>query len=98
MFDRRIPALVVALALMLVPAVGRAKQRVDPPNARPRLSAPYRSIDVRPAPTLVAPDTSAAAPVEPDQHPQPFDAVDASRLPPVPDLSDPGSLRGPPLR
>ncbi len=36
---------------MLVPAVGRAKQRVDPPNAK-RLSAPYRSVDVRPAPIL----------------------------------------------
>jgi hypothetical protein len=42
-----------------VPAVGRAQRHVDPPNAKPRLSAPYRSVDVRPVPVLVAPDTSA---------------------------------------
>jgi hypothetical protein len=94
---RRISALIVVLGLMLVPAVGRAKQRVDPPNAK-RLSAPYRSVDVRPAPILVTPDRSTAARVEPDDVRQHLDPVDNATLPVSPDLSDAGALRGPPRR
>lgn len=96
---RRISALIIVLGLMLVPAVGRAKQRVDAPNAK-RLSAPYRSVDVRPAPILIAPDTSTAARADVDtegtgQH---MDLADGPVLPAAPDLSDRGSLRGPPRR
>jgi hypothetical protein len=95
----RISALTLVAALMLVPAVGRARQRVDPPNAK-RLSAPYRSVDVRPAPTLAAPDTSTAAraAVDPDAAGQHVDLADGPALPAAPDASDRGSLRGPPSR
>ena len=96
---RRFSSLMLVLALMLVPAVGRARQRVDPPNAK-RLSAPYRSVDVRPAPILAAPDTSTAAraDVDPDAAVQQVDLADGRELPAAPDLSDRGSLRGPPRR
>ena len=96
---RRISALIIVLGLMLVPAVGRAKQRVDPPNAK-RLSAPYRSVDVRPAPILIAPDTSTPdrAEVDPDAAGQHVDLADRPALPAAPDVSDRGSLRGPPRR
>jgi hypothetical protein len=93
---KRFSALMIVLALMLVPAVGRARQRVDPPNAKPRLSAPYRSVDVRPAPILVAPDTSAVARVDQDDARQRFELVDVPAPPAAPDVSDRGSLRGPP--
>ena len=97
---RRISALMLALGLMLVPAVGRAQQRLDPPNAKPRLSAPYRSIDVRPAPILIAPDTSTAAraDLDADGACQQVDLVDGPAMPAAPDVSDRGSLRGPPRR
>jgi hypothetical protein len=95
---RRISALMLVLGLMLVPAVGRAKQRVDPPNTK-RLSAPYRSVDVRPAPVLIAPDTSTPARADVDTDPvQHLDLADARALPATPDVSDRGSLRGPPRR
>ena len=96
---RRFSSLMLVLALMLVPAVGRAKQRVDAPNAK-RLSAPYRSVDVRPAPTLAAPDTSTAvrADVDADGAGQHVVLADGPELPAAPDLSDRGSLRGPPRR
>jgi hypothetical protein len=96
---RRISALMLVLGLMLVPAVGRAKQRVDPPNAK-RLSAPYRSVDVRPAPILIAPDTSIAARADVDTQDagQHMDLGDGLALPADPDLTSRGSLRGPPRR
>jgi hypothetical protein len=96
---RRISALIIVLGLMLVPAVGRAKQRVDPPNAK-RLSAPYRSVDVRPAPILIAPDTSTAAcaDIDTEDADQHMVLADGPTLPAAPDLSDRGSLRGPPRR
>ena len=99
MWPTRISALTLVAALMLVPAIGRARQRVDPPNAK-RLSAPYRSVDVRPAPTLAAPDTSTAAraDADPDTACQHVDLTDGRELPAAPDLSDRGSLRGPPRR
>jgi hypothetical protein len=94
---RRAFTLLVVLALMLVPAVGRARQRISPPNAK-RLSAPYRSVDVKPAPALAAPDTQASVRVEP---PRPAPYIDTAEIsiPPVtpPDLADRGVLRGPPL-
>jgi hypothetical protein len=97
---RRVAALTIAIALMLVPAVGRARQRVDPPNAKSSLSAPYRSVDVRPAPILVAPDTSASgrADVNPDDTPQHVDLAERPAVPAAPDIADRGSLRGPPSR
>ena len=97
---RRILVLALVAALMVVPAVGRARQRVDPPNAKPRLSAPYRSVDVRPAPVLIAPDNSVRAiVVNPDDgRGRTSYRVDATRIPVAPDVSDRGSLRGPPLR
>ena len=96
---RRISALIIVVGLMLVPAVGRAKQRVDPPNAK-RLSAPYRSVDVRPAPILIAPDTSAAAraDIDPDADGRYVELADGPVVPAAPDVSDRGSLRGPPRR
>jgi len=96
---RRISSLLLVLGLMLVPAVGRAKQRVDPPNTK-RLSAPYRSVDVRPAPVLIAPDTSTAAraDVGTDGAGQRMDLAGRPVLPAAPDVSDRGSLRGPPRR
>jgi hypothetical protein len=99
MWFKCISALTLAAALMLVPAVGRSRQRVDPPNAK-RLSAPYRSVDVRPAPILIAPDTStpARADVDPDAAAQHVDLADGPELPTAPDVSDRGSLRGPPRR
>ena len=96
---RRILALALISALMLVPAVGRAVRRIDPPNAKPRLSAPYRSVDVRPAPILIAPDNSVRALVaRPDGGPRPSDRVDENPVPAAPDVSDRGTLRGPPPR
>jgi hypothetical protein len=97
MWFKRLSALALVAALMLVPAVGRARQRVDLPNAKPRLSAPYRSVDVRPVPILIAPDTSSVARVDQDDARQGFDLIDVPALPIAPDVSDRGSLRGPPL-
>ncbi len=96
----RVSALTLVAALVLVPAVGRARQRVDPPNAKPRLSAPYRSVDVRPAPILIAPDTTTVgrADVEDDRTGQHVEVADGPALPGAPDVSDRGSLRGPPRR
>ena len=95
---KRIFALTVVAELMLVPAVGRARQRVDLPNAKPRLSAPYRSVDVRPVPILVAPDTSAVrADAGPDDSTQFVEPTDEAALPAAPDVFDPGTLRGPPV-
>jgi hypothetical protein len=100
MWFTRTSVLILAVALVLVPAVGRARQRIDPSNARPRLSAPYRSVDVRPAPILIAPDTSAAgrADVDDSRTSQHVELADNPALPAAPDLSDRGSLRGPPRR
>ena len=92
----RISALAVVLALMLVPAVGRAKQRVDPPNARPRLSAPFRSVDVKPAPILVVPDTAVDFPVVEDDTDRHVEQPGDEAVPAVPDVKTTGSLRGPP--
>jgi hypothetical protein len=94
---KRAFALTIVLALMLVPAVGRARQHVEPPNAKPRLSAPYRSVDVRPAPVLVAPDTSAIRADDDTNDTRQFLVVDTASLPVAPDVSDRGTLRGPPL-
>ena len=96
MWFTRASALAIVVALMLVPAVGRARQRVDPPNAKPRLSAPYRSVDVRPAPILVSPDTSVVAHVDRDDAGQRFELTDVPAQPAAPDVSDRGLLRGPP--
>jgi hypothetical protein len=94
---KRVFALTIVLALMLVPAVGRARQHVDAPNAKPRLSAPYRSVDVRPVPVLVAPDTSAAIRTDDDTNDtRQFLVVDTASVPVAPDVSDRGTLRGPP--
>ena len=95
---KRLFALTIVLALTLVPAVGRARQHVDPPNAKPRLSAPYRSVDVRPIPVLVVPDTSAIRTDDDRNDARQFlDVADAASLPVAPDVSDRGTLRGPPL-
>jgi hypothetical protein len=97
MWFKRLSALTLVAALMLVPAVGRARQRVEPPNAKPRLSAPYRSVDVRPVPILVAPNTSPVARVDQDDTGEHFELIDVFAQPAAPDVSDRGSLRGPPL-
>jgi hypothetical protein len=94
---KRVFALTIVLALTLVPAVGRAQRHVDPPNAKPRLSAPYRSVDVRPVPVLVAPDTSATRADHDTNDTRQFLDVDTASLPVAPDVSDRGTLRGPPL-
>jgi hypothetical protein len=94
---KRVFALTIVLALTLVPAVGRAQRHVEPPNAKPHLSAPYRSVDVRPAPVLVAPDTSAIRADDDTNDTRQFLVVDTSSLPVAPDVSDCGTLRGPPL-
>jgi hypothetical protein len=93
----RVSTLALVAALIVVPAVGRARQRVDLPNAKPRLSAPYRSVDVRPVPVLIAPDTSAVACVNQDDGGHRFELTGVLTQPAVPDVSDRGSLRGPPL-
>ena len=93
----RVSALAIVAALMLVPAVGRARQRVDLPNAKPRLSAPYRSVDVRPVPVLVAPDTSAVGRVDQNDARPCDDVTDVLAQHAAPDVSDRGWLRGPPL-
>jgi hypothetical protein len=94
---KRVFALTLVAALVLVPAVGRARQRVDLPNAKPRLSAPYRSVDVRPAPILVAPDTSAVRADAGTDEARQFVELTDQALPPGPDVVDRGTLRGPPL-
>ena len=91
----RTSALAVVLALMLVPAVGRAKQRVDPPNAKPRLSAPFRSVDVKPAPILVVPDTAVDFLVQ-DETARYVEQPGDDAVPAAPDVRATGSLRGPP--
>jgi hypothetical protein len=94
---RRVLASALVAALMIVPAVGRAVQRIDPPNAK-RLSAPYRSVDVRPIPVLVAPDTSAIGIViRPESGSGRLGyRVNEMTVPAAPDVSDRGTLRGPP--
>jgi hypothetical protein len=98
MLFKRISALALVVALTLVPAVGRAVQRLDLPNAKPRLSAPYRSVDVRPNPILIAPDTSALPIViRPESgHGRLGYRIDDVRGPAAPDVADNGTLRGPP--
>ena len=95
---RRISALALVVALMLVPAVGRAIRHVDAPNAKPRLSAPYRSIDVRPVPALIAPDTSAhSLVIRVDSAADRDDyRIDETALPVAPVVADREALRGPP--
>ena len=94
---KRVFALTIVLALALVPAVGRAQRRVELPNAKPHLSAPYRSVDVRPVPVLVAPDTSAIRVDDDRNDTRQFLEVSTASLPVAPDVSDRGTLRGPPL-
>jgi hypothetical protein len=94
---KRVFALTIVLALTLVPAIGRAQRHVEPPNAKPRLSAPYRSVDVRPAPVLVVPDTSAIRTDHDTNDTRQFLVVETASLPVAPDVSDRGTLRGPPL-
>jgi hypothetical protein len=98
MLFKRIFALALVVALTLVPAVGRAVQRLDLPNAKPRLSAPYRSVDVRPHPILIAPDTSALPIViRPESgHGQAGYRIGDTSVPAAPDVADRGTLRGPP--
>jgi hypothetical protein len=99
MLFKRISALALVVALTLVPAVGRAVQRLDLPNAKPRLSAPYRSVDVRPNPILIAPDTSALPfTIRPESGHARADyrIDDDATVPAAPDVSDRGKLRGPP--
>jgi hypothetical protein len=93
---KRALTFLVVLALMLVPAVGRAKQRIYPPNAK-RLSAPYRSVDVKPAPALTAPDTQGTVRVDPPRPARYVETAEISLLPVAPDLANRGVLRGPPL-
>lgn len=94
---KRVFALALVIALMLVPAVGRAQRHVEPPNAKPRLSAPYRSVDIRPVPVLAAPDTSAIRDEDDKHDTRQFPDVDTASLPVAPEVSDPGTLRGPPI-
>ena len=96
---RRLTGLTLVVALMLVPAVGRAVRRIDPINAKPSLSAPFRSVDVRLTPILIAPDTSAVVRTDADRDTatQHLELADATTLPAAPDVSDRGTLRGPPL-
>jgi hypothetical protein len=94
--SKRALTFLVVLALMLVPAVGRAKQRIDPPNAK-RLSAPYRSVDVKPAPSLTAPDTQVAVRIDRPQPARYVETAEIALLPVAPDPADRGVLRGPPL-
>jgi hypothetical protein len=98
MLFKRISAFALVVALTLVPAVGRAVQRLDLPNAKPRLSAPYRSVDVRPNPILIAPDTSALPfTIRPDAgHARAGYRIDDATVPAAPDVSSRGTLRGPP--
>jgi hypothetical protein len=98
MWFKRISALALVVALTLVPAVGRAVQRLDLPNAKPRLSAPYRSVDVRPNPILIAPDTSALPfTIRPEgSHARSGYRIDDATVPAAPNLADRGTLRGPP--
>jgi hypothetical protein len=98
MLFKRISALALVVALTLVPAVGRAVQRLDLPNAKPRLSAPYRSVDVRPNPILIAPDTSARPMVIRPENGQGRAGyrMDDTTVTAAPDVSDRGTLRGPP--
>jgi hypothetical protein len=95
---RRALTLGLVVALVLAPAIGRAVQRLDPPNAKPRLAGSYRSVDVRPDLVLIAPDTSARSMV-------PRVVVDPGRradrghettLLAAPVVSDREALRGPP--
>jgi hypothetical protein len=98
MLFKRISALALIAALMLVPAVGRAVQRLDLPNAKPRLSAPYRSVDVRPNPILIARDTSALPfTIRPENgHGRACERIDDATVPAAPAVTDRGTLRGPP--
>jgi hypothetical protein len=95
---RRILALALVAALMVVPAVGRAGQKVDPPNAKPRLAGSYRSIDVSPHSGLIAPDTSARPIVVRNESGAGRDGyqIDEAILPAAPVVSDREALRGPP--
>jgi hypothetical protein len=98
MWFKRISALALVVALTLVPAVGRAIQRLDLPNAKPRLSAPYRSVDVRPNPILIAPDTAALPiAIRPEsRYARARYRIDDAMVPGAPDVADRGTLRGPP--
>jgi hypothetical protein len=95
---RRVLALSLVVALMVVPAVGRAVQHVDRPNAKPRLAGSYRSIDVPHNPGLIAPDTSAGLIVVRDESGAGRDGyqIDEAILPAAPVVSDLEALRGPP--
>jgi hypothetical protein len=94
---RRVMTLGLVVALVLVPAIGRAVQRLDPPNAKPRLAGSYRSVDVRPDLVLIAPDTSARCMVPRvvvDPGWRGDRGCEATLLAPV--VSDREALRGPP--
>jgi hypothetical protein len=95
---RRLLTLGLVVALILVPAIGRAVQRLDPPNAKPRLAGSYSSVDVRPDLVLIAPDTSARSMVprvvvDPGGR---GDRGHEATLLAAPVVSDREALRGPP--
>ena len=94
----RILALALVVALTVVPAVGRAVQHVDSPNAKSRLAGSYRSIDVPPDPGLIAPDTSASPIVVRDDSGagRVSYQLDEAILPAAPVVSGREALRGPP--
>ena len=94
---RRALTLGLVAALVLVPAIGRAVQRLDPPNAKPRLAGSYRSVDVRPDLVLIAPDTSARSMVRVVVDPgRRADRGHETTLLAAPVVSDREALRGPP--
>lgn len=96
--SRRALAFGIVLSLLLVPALVRANQSLDP-GRRPTAAVKFtKSFDVPPDFVVVAPDRSVTT-VEIDvlQHPAAGTAtVHPETLPDDPDLSDADPLRGPP--
>jgi hypothetical protein len=84
----------VIVSLLLVPALVRAQQSLDPVRSTTSFS---RSVDVPPDTVSVAPDLSVTLlDIEAVFHPADPVVVSDDRVPDAPDLLDSDSLRGPP--
>jgi hypothetical protein len=94
----RTTASALIVALLLVPALARAAQAIDPGRQASVASGFSKSVDVPPDHVSVAPDLSVTLiDVDAVLHPVRGFAVSPEHaLPDTPDLLDTDTLRGPP--
>lgn len=92
-------AATLIVSLLLVPALARAQQTLDPGYGATTTSSFSKSVDVPPDQVSVAPDRSVTPlDVQALLHPvRGIVVTSEDTLPPSPELLDSDTLRGPPL-